>query len=124
MMARLREDVDCISNASKEDKMIISGLSSKIPKPVGNLEIRTWLKNMVSETLEAIELGSSKEIIFITQGRSNQKDIPLAEVRMSSKETAIRIRKTFAKKRRKDMTLAGFSCQIVSHLQQESGLRS
>jgi hypothetical protein len=97
-LSRLGEDVDCISNANKEDKMIISGLSRRIPKPTGNVEIRTWLKNIVSDTLEAIEPGSSKDIIFVAQGRSNHRDIPLAEVRMSSKETAIRIRKTFAKK--------------------------
>jgi hypothetical protein len=71
VLSRLREDVDCISNTNKEDKMIISGLSSRIPKPTGNVEIPTWLKNMVSDTLEAIEPGSSKEIIFVAQGRSN-----------------------------------------------------
>jgi hypothetical protein len=34
-MARLREDVDTSSNINKEDKMVISGLTSKTPKPMG-----------------------------------------------------------------------------------------
>ena len=100
VMARIREDVDFISNTNKEDKMMISGLTSKTPRPSGREEIKKWLKDMVTEALEAIETGSSKEIIFISQGRSNNRDVPLAEVRMTSKEVAIRLRKLFAQKKK------------------------
>ena len=34
-MARIKEDVDTISNTNKEDKMLISGMNSKIPRPTG-----------------------------------------------------------------------------------------
>ena len=99
VMARIREDVDAISNSSKEDKIVISGMTSKIPRPSGREDIRKWLKDLVSEVVEKIEQGSSKEIIFISQGRSNNRNIPLAEVRLSSKEVAKKLRKTLAKKK-------------------------
>jgi hypothetical protein len=50
VMARMWEDIDVISNTNKEDKMIITGLASKTPKPMGAEEARKWLKNIVSET--------------------------------------------------------------------------
>jgi hypothetical protein len=61
-------------------------MTSKIPRPSGREDIRKWLKDLVSEVVEKIKQGSSKEIIFISQGRSNNRNILLAEVRLSSKE--------------------------------------
>ena len=100
VMARMREDVDTISNINKEDKMMISGMISKTPRPVGREEAKKWLKDIVSEILNAIEPGSASEIIFVSQGRSNNRDIPLAEVRLSNRETAKRLRKTFAQQKK------------------------
>ncbi len=80
VMARIRKDIDTISNTNKEDKMIISGMVSKTPRPAGREEARKWLREIVTDILEDIEKGSSKEIIFISQGRSNNRNIPLAEV--------------------------------------------
>ena len=100
VMARIREDVDTMSNQNKEDKIMISGMISKIPRPSGKEDIKTWLKDIVSEVLNSIEPGISSEIIFVSQGRSNDRDIPLAEVRLSSKEIALRIRRTFAQKKK------------------------
>ena len=94
----MREDVDKKKKKNKEDKMLISVGTSKTPRAVGREEVRKWLKDIVSETLNAIEPGSASEIIFVSQGRSNNRDIPLAEVRLSSKEIAKRLRKTFAQK--------------------------
>ena len=79
---------------------MISGMISKVPRPSGKDEIKTWLRDIVAEVLNSIEPGSSSEIIFVSQGRSNNRDIPLAEVRMNSKETAIRLRRTFAQKKK------------------------
>ncbi len=101
VMARLREDVDVTSNINKEDKMILSGLSCKTPKPTGSDEAKKWLKDIVSEILEKIESGSSSKIIFVTQGRSRDREVPLAEVRMKDKATAIRLRKKFAIKKKR-----------------------
>lgn len=100
VMARIREDVDTISNTNKEDKIMISGMTSKTPKPFGKDEIKKWLKEMVSEALESIEKGTAKDIIFVAQGRSSNKDIPLAEVRLTSRDIALKIRRTFAEKKK------------------------
>jgi hypothetical protein len=54
----------------------------------------------VSEELNKTEQGVSSDIIFVTQGKSGNRDVLLVEVRLSSKEVAIRIRKTFAQKRK------------------------
>ena len=95
-MARLREDMDAMSNGNKEDKMIITGLSSRIPRPTGAEEAKKWLKTIVSELLDKIEKDVSSQIVFVTQGRSRDREVPLAEVRMKDKATAIRLRKKFA----------------------------
>ena len=124
VMARLREDLDTISNANKEDKIVISGLSSKTPRPAGRDEVKVWLKDMVSEVLESIEPGSSSEIIFVAQGRSNNKDIPLAEVRISNRDIALKIRRSFAEKKNRAKTLVESTFPTVSHLLQESESRS
>jgi hypothetical protein len=99
VMARMREEIDTISNINKEDKIKISGMTSETPKPTGKVEAKDWLKDIVSKILNSIEPGISSEIIFISQGRSNNKEIPLAEVRMSSREVAMRIRRNFAHKK-------------------------
>jgi hypothetical protein len=111
-MARLIEDVDVIANISKDDKLSISGMTSKTPRPTGKEEIGKWLKNIVSEILNS-ETGIASEIIFVSQGRCNNRDIPLAEVRMSSREIALRLRKTFAQKRNLNKILKKFICQTV-----------
>ena len=100
VMARMREDIDSISNTNKEDRMLITGLTSKTPKPTGAEDARKWLKDIVSEILDKIESGSSAKIAFITQGRSRDREVPLAEVRMSDREVAKRLRKKFANQRK------------------------
>ena len=96
----MREDIDSISNTNKEDRMLITGLTSKTPKPTGAEDARKWLKDIVSEILDKIEIGSSAKIAFITQGRSRDREVPLAEVRMSDREVAKRLRKKFANQRK------------------------
>jgi hypothetical protein len=57
---------------------MISGMTSKVPKPTGKEEIKQWLKNIVADVLDSIEPGVSSRITFVSQGRSNNRDIPLA----------------------------------------------
>ena len=83
--AGLREDVDTISNTNKVDKMLILGMTSKVPRPTGREEIKGWLKEMMSGVLESIEKGSSQHVIFVSQGRSGNRDILLAEIRLANK---------------------------------------
>jgi hypothetical protein len=96
----MREDIDTISNTNKEDRMIVSGLTSKEPKPTRNEDGTIWLRNIVSDFLNKIEAGISSKIIFVTNGRRRDKQIPLAEVRMKSKEVATRVRKKFASQKK------------------------
>jgi hypothetical protein len=58
-----------MSNINKKDKMLVSGLTSKVPRPLGGEEGRLWLINIVSKFLNSIEAGISCEIIFVTNGR-------------------------------------------------------
>jgi hypothetical protein len=44
---RLTEDLDAIANTSKEDKLMILSMTSKVLRPTGKEEIRQWLKNIV-----------------------------------------------------------------------------
>ena len=89
-----------MSNINKEDRMIMSGLTSKEPKPTRKEDGTIWLRNIVSEFLNTIEAGISSEIIFVTNGRRKDKEIPLAEVKLDSRDIALRIRKLFAEKKK------------------------
>ncbi len=53
----------------------------------------------MSEVLKSIETGITSEIIFVSQGPSNYRDIPFAEVRMSGREIALKLRNTFSQKK-------------------------
>ncbi len=69
-------------------------MSSIDPKPTGREEVKR-LKDKVSGIFTSNKLGIASEIIFVSQGTSNNRDIPLAEVRMSSKTITVRLRKSF-----------------------------
>ena len=117
--ARVREELDCISNMKKEDRIIVTGLTSKNPIPEGIEEKKKWIKNLVGEVLNQIETGSSDQILSVIQGWQGSNNIPLAEVRMSSAEVAAKIRRQFAKKKRKAMTSGDYTLQTASPWEQE-----
>ena len=98
--ARIREELDHLSNTRKEDRIIVTGMTSQIPMPVGIEEKKKWLKDLVGGILNQVELGSSEFILNVMQGWKGTNTIPLAEVRMNSSELATRIRKQFAAKKK------------------------
>ena len=98
--ARIREELDQLSNTRKEDRIIVTGMTSQIPMPVGIEEKKKWLKDLVGGILNQVELGSSEFILNVMQGWKGTNTIPLAEVRMNSSELATRIRKQFAAKKK------------------------
>jgi hypothetical protein len=100
--ARIREEMDLISNTKKEDKIVITGLSSKIPMPKAGDEKKKWLDNIVGEVLEKIVPNASKHVIFSSLGSRNSRVIPLVEVRLDSRELAMKIRKDFSIKRKSE----------------------
>jgi hypothetical protein len=81
----MRKDIDTIFKTNRDERLIISGMTSKTLKPGAKEKAIKWLKDLVSEVLESIGQGSSSEIIFVAQGRSNNRDIQLAEVRLQQR---------------------------------------
>ena len=98
--ARIREELDAIANEKKEDRLIVNGLTNKTPRP-NNLEDRKrWIDEMIGGALNSIEPHSGKHVVFANQGKNKTKDIPLFEVKMDSKELALKIRRQFAAKKK------------------------
>jgi hypothetical protein len=58
------------------------------------------MAEMVGQVINKIEQGAAEKIIWINQGRKNAREIPMAEVRLESKELAHRIRRKFAERKR------------------------
>ena len=98
--ARIREELDFLSNMKKENRIIVTGLASRVPMPVGSEEKKKWLKDMVGGVLNQIEEGSADHITSVSQGWRGSHNIPLAEVKMDTAERAGEIRKKFATKKR------------------------
>ena len=98
--ARIREELDFQSNTKKEDRIVITGLTSKIPSPASLEEKKKWLRDIVGEILNRVETGAAEHILNVVQGWNGRNSIPLAEVRMDSAVLAGSIRKQFATKKR------------------------
>jgi hypothetical protein len=82
--------------SKKEDRIIVTGLTSPTPTPVVFEEKKKWLKGLVGGVLNQIEEGSENHILNVIQGWNGPHNIPLAEVRMDDGGLASRIRKQFA----------------------------
>ena len=99
--ARLREEVDYMINVKKEDKLIVTGLENKIPRPEDKREQKKWLDDMVGVALDYLVPDSSKGIAFVTAGRRLEGGIPtMCEVKMKDRDVAIAIRKEYAQKKK------------------------
>ena len=59
MMARIREELDMMLNAKKEDCVILTGLSNPTPMPFENLAKTKWLTEMVTQTFNSIDTNCS-----------------------------------------------------------------
>ena len=100
--ARIREEMDYISNTKKEDRIIVTGLTSKTPMPKASEEKKKWLDNIVGEVLERIVPDASKHVVFSSLGSRNSRVIPLVEVKLDSRELAVKIRKDFSNKKKSE----------------------
>ena len=100
MTAKLREDLDFMTNVRNEDRIIVTGLTSAVPPPQNHDEKITWIRNIAKEFIKTIDPESSEKINFVKQGRSNDKEIPMAEIRFETREIASKIRKLFVDKRK------------------------
>jgi hypothetical protein len=100
MFARTREELDTASNKAKEDRIVITGLTSTIPQLVDKELQKTWLQNLVLDVIKKVKPDFDGTLGFINQGKSNGRDMPMVEVRLNSVEAATGVRKAFAEKRK------------------------
>ena len=98
MFAHIREELDTIANARKEDRVIITGLSSKDPVPVAFEDRKAWMAKIVGSLLERLDPELVGNVLFINQRKNNGRDIPMAEVRFKSNEWAKKARMLFVSK--------------------------
>ena len=82
-------------------------------------EKKKWIKDIVGEALNRVEMGSAEHILNVVQGWNGRNSIPLAEARMDSEVLAARIRKQFAAKKGGAMTLGSSTWQTAPLLEQE-----
>jgi hypothetical protein len=72
MFARIRDELDAISNSKKEDRIVVTGLTNSVPMPQSIDGKRKWLNNMVGGILDGIVPGSSANIQFIDLGKKHK----------------------------------------------------
>ena len=97
---RLAENQDVEQNKAREDRIVINGLTNSIPCPTGQEEKEKWLRDMVVPLIDSIVPESSKDIALVNLAGNKERDIPLCEVKFNSRETAIKIRREFAAKKK------------------------
>ena len=100
MFARLREEINSTSNKSREDRVVVTGITCKEPLPTENRQRIEKLKKLVAEVFEAIKPGFTGKILYASQGRNNDT-LPVLEVKLDKIEHAVEIRKAFAETRKK-----------------------
>jgi len=100
LFSRTREELDMTANKAKEDRIVITGLTTKIPAPVDRELKKTWLRKLVIDTIKLVKPDFDGGLGFINQGKSNGREIPMVEVRLNSVEAAVAVRKAYAEKRK------------------------
>ena len=107
VFARIREELDYLANAKKEDRIILSGLSSTIPKPTSQIEAREWINEIAKLALETIVPEARAMVQFVSANRSFGSAVPVCEVKIKDKEGAMKIRKEYGKQRKEGKVVGG-----------------
>jgi hypothetical protein len=100
MFARIREELDSAANLKREDRVVVNGITSKTPLPTDNRQRLEKLKDLAMEIFLEIKPDFKGRILFASQGRSADHDLPSVEVKIDKVEHAIAIRKAFAAQRK------------------------
>ncbi len=100
VFARMREDFDTLSNKAKEDRIIITGITSKVIAPTDPEERKKWIRKIVQDIFENLIPSFGGKIMFVNQMRNKGYHIPLVEVKLDSPANAGMIRKAFAEKKK------------------------
>ncbi len=100
VFARMREEMDFNSNKLKEDRIVITGIMSKIPPPTDPAGKKAWITKIVEDICKAVIPDFTGKIIFINQMKNNNLHVPLVEVKFDSTANAAMMRKIFAEKKK------------------------
>jgi hypothetical protein len=100
IFARIREEMDTTTNKQKEDRVVITGITSNVAPPMDPGLKKDWIRDIVLDIFRSIIPDFGGEIIYVNQGKNNGRYIPLVEVKLNSVENATLIRKTFAEKKK------------------------
>jgi hypothetical protein len=107
VFARIREELDYLANVKKEDRVVVTGLTSTTAMPTGFEEGKKWIDDLVGAALNEIVPESSDKIQFTNSGRSYRGEVPVCEVKMREKTWAAKIRKEYGKLRKDGKTVVG-----------------
>jgi hypothetical protein len=105
VFAKIREEMDANTNRQKEDRVVITGITSSVYPPTDPVEKKAWIRKIVTDIFNTLIPNFGGEILFVNQGKNNGKLIPLVEVKLNSTENASKIRKAFADKKKQGVDL-------------------
>jgi hypothetical protein len=105
IFARIKEDMDWGANKAKEDRLIITGITSKTVPPKNPEERKVWMGKIVSDILEAVIPNFQGKIVFVNQMKSKGQQIPMVEVKLDSVKNASDVRKAYAEKKKEKVDL-------------------
>jgi hypothetical protein len=101
MFARIREEIDFGTNKSKEDRVVLTGLTSRTPMPTGNREKIDFLRKLAADVFKVLIPDFKGVVVYVSQGKQNTDALPMLEVKLDKQEFAVAIRKAFAEKRKR-----------------------
>jgi hypothetical protein len=101
MFARIREEIDFGTNKAKEDRVVLTGLTSRTPIPEGNREKIDFLRKLAADVFNVLIPNFKGKVVYVSQGKQNAEALPMLEVKLDKQEFAIEIRKAFAEKRKR-----------------------
>jgi hypothetical protein len=105
IFARLREESDAAANKAKEDRVVITGITSKTVPPTDPEQRKIWIKKIAMDIFESLIPECNAQIHFVNQAKNKGTHIPLIEVKLDSTENAAKIRKAFAEKKKAKVDL-------------------
>jgi hypothetical protein len=100
IFARIREEMDTASNKQKEDRVVITGITSEVFPPNDPAERKTWIRKIVTDIFLKIDPNFKGVIHYVNQGKTNGRLIPLVEVKLDSAANSLMIRKAFSEKKK------------------------
>ena len=115
MLARVREEIDTISNKAKEDRVVMNGLKSKTPPPAETRARIEWLKGISNDIFKELIPNFPGKIFYLNQGQQMDVFLPMVEIKLDSVANALAIRRAFAVKRKNKQLPADLESLFVTN---------